>query len=80
LPGTHKGVQSEFYRLSRDDGRVDAGLRAFLSRAYAYKAIADFETGPEDTTSPEDARHTAETARRFVREFARLALLSGATD
>jgi uncharacterized protein (UPF0332 family) len=74
---THKGVQSAFYRLSKDDGRVDPALRAFLSRAYAYKATADYETGPEDTTTPEEAREAVETAGRFVAEFARLTPLSG---
>jgi uncharacterized protein (UPF0332 family) len=77
---THKGVQSEFYRLSKDDARVDPVLRAFLSRAYAYKASADYETGPEDATTPEDAREAVETAGRFVTEFARLTPLSRPTD
>jgi uncharacterized protein (UPF0332 family) len=76
---THKGVQSEFYRLSKDDKRVDPDLRAYLSRAYAYKATADYETGPEDTTSLEDARDAVETAGRFVTEFARLTPVSGPT-
>jgi uncharacterized protein (UPF0332 family) len=76
---THKGVQSEFYRLSKDDGRVDPDLRAFLARAYAYKATADYETGPEDSTTPEDARDAVETAERFVTEFARLTPGSGLT-
>jgi DNA invertase Pin-like site-specific DNA recombinase len=30
----------------RDDPRVDTGLRAFLSRTYQLKAIADYLTGP----------------------------------
>jgi uncharacterized protein (UPF0332 family) len=76
---THKGVQSEFYRLSKDDGRVDPNLRTFLSRAYAYKATADYETGSDDTTTPADARDAIETGRRFVAEFARLTPLSGPT-
>jgi hypothetical protein len=65
-------VQSEFYRLSRDDERVDPDLRVFLSPAYAYKATADYETGPEDTTTPEDAGAAIETAQRFVIEFGKL--------
>lgn len=38
---THKGVQREFYRLTKDHEGVDPELRAFLSRAYPYKASAD---------------------------------------
>jgi hypothetical protein len=49
---THRGVHTKFARLSRDDARVDPELRAFLSRAYTYKATADYETGPDDTTTP----------------------------
>jgi uncharacterized protein (UPF0332 family) len=76
---THKGVQSEFYRLSKDDERVDPDLRAFLSRAYAYKAAADYETSSDDIATPEDARDAIETAGRFVAEFARFTSLSGPT-
>jgi uncharacterized protein (UPF0332 family) len=77
---THRGVQSEFYRLSRDDERVEPDLRVFLSRAYVYKATADYETGPEDTTTSEDAGAAIETARRFVVEFARLTPLPGSIE
>jgi uncharacterized protein (UPF0332 family) len=42
----HSGVQREFSRLVKDDPRVDTGLRAFLSRTYQLKAIADYLTGP----------------------------------
>jgi uncharacterized protein (UPF0332 family) len=43
---THRGVRAEFLRLTRNDARVDAGLRGFLGRAYNLKSIADYETGP----------------------------------
>ena len=43
---THSGVQREFSQLVKNDPRVDTGLRAFLSRTYQLKAIADYETGP----------------------------------
>jgi hypothetical protein len=58
---------------------LNPDLRAFLSRAYAYKATADYETGSDDPTTPADARDAIETARRFVAEFARLTPLSGPT-
>src|SRR5208283_4456836 len=38
---THKGVQGEFGRLVNDDPRFDPELRAFLSRTYTLKTIAD---------------------------------------
>jgi uncharacterized protein (UPF0332 family) len=68
---THKGVQSEFYRLSKDDETVDPDLRGFLSRAYRFKASADYETGTDDTAAPEDARDAIETATLFVNAIGR---------
>jgi uncharacterized protein (UPF0332 family) len=63
---SHKGVQSEFWRLTKDEPRVDDELRAFLSRAYSFKRIADYETGPGSHISTEIARDAITTARRFV--------------
>jgi uncharacterized protein (UPF0332 family) len=63
---SHGGVQREFSRLVKDDGRVDDQLRAFLGRAYNLKAIADYETGPGSHVSTEGARAAIDTARRFV--------------
>jgi uncharacterized protein (UPF0332 family) len=76
---THRGVQSEFFRLSKDDSRVDPELRAFLSRAYTYKATADYETGIDNTTTLEEARRAVAIAGRFVTEFARLTPLPDVT-
>ena len=39
---THKGVQIEFLRLTKDDPRFSSDLRVFLSQAYNLKAIADY--------------------------------------
>lgn len=63
---SHKSVQSEFWRLTKDQPRVDDELRAFLSRAYNFKRIADYETGPDSHISAETARNAIATARRFV--------------
>jgi len=49
---SHKGVQSEFWRLTKDEPRVGDELRAFLPRAYSFKRIADYETGPPHTSAP----------------------------
>ena len=43
---THKGVQTEFLRITKDDLCFKAELRIFLSHAYNFRAIADYETGP----------------------------------
>jgi uncharacterized protein (UPF0332 family) len=42
----HSTVQGEFARLVKDDPRFDTELRAFLSRTYNLKAIADYQTAP----------------------------------
>ena len=34
---SHKGVQSDFWHLTKDEPRIDDELRAFLSRAYSFK-------------------------------------------
>lgn len=69
---THEGVQSEFYRLTKDDPRCPDDLRIFLSQAYNLKAIADYETGPGSVVPPERAAAAIETAGRFVDFIARL--------
>lgn len=63
---SHRGVQRELGRLTRDEPRFDPELRAFLGRAYSLKAIADYEIGPGSKVSAERAREAIQTARRFV--------------
>jgi uncharacterized protein (UPF0332 family) len=46
LVKTHRGVQRELTRLTKDTPDFDIDLRAFLGRTYNLKAIADYETGP----------------------------------
>jgi uncharacterized protein (UPF0332 family) len=62
----HKGVQTEFLRLTKDDRRWDADLRAFLPRAYDLKSIADYETGPEAEVSAASATEAVAAGKRFV--------------
>jgi uncharacterized protein (UPF0332 family) len=47
----HGGVQRQFACLVKDDSRFDVELRTFLPRAYNFKAIADYQTGPGRITS-----------------------------
>ena len=63
---THKGVQTEFLRLTKDDPRLKPDLRIFLSQAYNLKAIADYEEGPGSEVSTERAAAAIETAGRFL--------------
>jgi uncharacterized protein (UPF0332 family) len=63
---SHRGVQRELGRLTKDDPRFDLELRAFLGRTYDLKAIADYETGPGSGVSVERAEQAITTARRFI--------------
>jgi uncharacterized protein (UPF0332 family) len=63
---THKGVNSELHRLTKDDSRLDIELRAFLGRTYSLKAIADYETGPGSEVSPELAKEAVVLSKKFV--------------
>lgn len=63
---THKGAHNTFYLLSADDGRIEAGLRVFLSESYDLKNTADYEVGPNGIVPAEDAAAALDTAIRFV--------------
>ena len=43
---THRGVRSEFHRLTRGETRFDESLKEFLGSAYELKTAADYLTGP----------------------------------
>lgn len=63
---THHGVQAEFLRLTKGDPKFDEGLRAFLSRSYNLKAVADYETGPGSEVSAERAVAAIRDGAQFV--------------
>jgi uncharacterized protein (UPF0332 family) len=63
---THKGVNIEFLRLTKDDLAFTPDQRGFLSRAYDFKAVADYETGPIAEVSSQEAVDAIEVARKFV--------------
>jgi uncharacterized protein (UPF0332 family) len=69
---THKGVQTEFFRLTREDARANPELRPFLSQAYEFKSIADYFTGVDAITSAEEASEAVALAKRFVAHFGEL--------
>jgi uncharacterized protein (UPF0332 family) len=65
-PKTHNGVQTEFARLTKDEPAVDREVRAFLSKTYNLKAIADYETGPGSNVTHQQAAEAIEAAKLFV--------------
>ncbi|MGH7040114.1 MAG: HEPN domain-containing protein [Stellaceae bacterium] len=66
---SHRGVQRELARLTRDEPDFDSALRAFLGRAYNLKAIADYDTG-EARVVIEQAREAIQTATRLIETVA----------
>jgi uncharacterized protein (UPF0332 family) len=69
---SHKGVNREFGRLTRNEPRVGAELRGFLSRTYQLKAVADYGIGPESKVTPEEAMAAIRTSKLFVARMAEL--------
>ncbi len=63
---SHKRVQKEFSRLTKDNRRFDTELRAFLGRTYNLKAIADYDTGPGSRVSVKSAREAIQTAAQLL--------------
>jgi uncharacterized protein (UPF0332 family) len=62
----HAGVHSQFNLLIKDDPRVDAELRHFLSDGFDLKTAADYQVGPDAVVSPEEAEAAIATATRFI--------------
>jgi uncharacterized protein (UPF0332 family) len=69
---THRGVQTEFYRIMKDDPRADVELVGFLARAYRFKTVADY--GFDIATHPTDdnVRSAMQDAMRFFDVFTAL--------
>lgn len=63
---THRGVQRELARLTKDTPGFSRELGAFLGRTYNLKAIADYETGPGPPVTKERAAAAITEARRFI--------------
>ncbi len=63
---THNGVHTEFARLVRNDESFGPTLRVFLSRAYEFKAVADYGVGDRMRATPDEAREAVDEAIRFV--------------
>jgi uncharacterized protein (UPF0332 family) len=69
---SHRGVQKEFLRLTKDDPRFISEQRIFLSQTHNLKDIADYETEPGSEVSAERAAQAVVAARAFVSHIAGL--------
>ncbi len=69
---SHKGVQTEFLRLTKDDPRFAAEQRIFLSQTYNLKVMADYETGPGSEISAERAARAVGAGKEFVEQIGKL--------
>jgi uncharacterized protein (UPF0332 family) len=64
---SHKGVNIEFLRLTRNAPQFPPEQRGLLSfKAYDFKAVADYDTGPIAQVSSQEAVDALEAARAFV--------------
>jgi uncharacterized protein (UPF0332 family) len=62
---THRGLRSEFARLTRSDAPLQA-FASFLARSYELKSIADYGVDPRVDISVTDAKDAHDTASRFL--------------
>jgi uncharacterized protein (UPF0332 family)/predicted nucleotidyltransferase len=69
---THRGVRSRFGQLTRDEPRIDAGLRDFLEVGFKLKRVADYFEIGDEPVSPEQAEAAIATATRFIEAVAQL--------
>jgi uncharacterized protein (UPF0332 family) len=63
---SHRGVQKEFLRLTKDDPRFTSEQRIFLSQTYNLKETADYETGPGSEVSAERAIRAVDAGKQFL--------------
>jgi len=73
---THRGVQSEFARITRNGPGVDKTLRGVLSRSYDFKAFADYFTGPITSISADEAADAVAASQRFITHLDSLITIS----
>jgi uncharacterized protein (UPF0332 family) len=63
---THAGVHSQFHLLTRNDARIEADLRGFLSDGFDLKTVSDYGVGADAVVPAEEAEAAIATAARFV--------------
>jgi uncharacterized protein (UPF0332 family) len=70
VPKTHRGVHVQFSRIAKDEPKLGIELPRFLSRSYDFKAVADYEIGPDATVPLTEAISATEAASNFVDRIA----------
>ena len=63
---THKGVQMEFYRLTKDDPELRADVKRFLAHGFVLKTAADYGTSAGVDIPREEAVDAVAVADRFI--------------
>lgn len=62
----HRGVQSQFLKLTKNDSSVPPDVLRFLARTYQLKSVADYEIGPDAVVPVERAANAIAAAQKFV--------------
>ena len=63
---THRGLRTQFTRLTQAEPRIDPAFVRFLVDAYEIKSVADYGAEPQATVSMADAHETIETAGGMI--------------
>lgn len=63
---THKGVQTSFHKLAKDDPAIGTGLAVTLSATYYFKEAADYQTGAVQKITPQHSARAIQDAGRFL--------------
>ena len=77
---THRGVHSEFSRLTRDGAPSDREIWRVLPDGYRYKEMADYSTDPAADISDEATSQLIADATRFVARVAELLATTSPDD
>ena len=72
VPKTHRGVHAQFSRLAKDESKLGTELSQFLSQAYDFKAVADYEIGPDAIVPLDEAISATDAAENFVARIVEL--------
>ena len=72
VPKTHRSVHAQFSRLARDEPKLGAELSRYLSQAYDFKAVADYEIGPDAAVPLAEAMRAIDAAEDFLHRISEL--------
>jgi uncharacterized protein (UPF0332 family) len=63
---THRGVRTEFARLTKDDPRIAKTMTEFLAKAYRYKELGDYVVDPDAIVTMAQAESAIAGATDFL--------------